>query len=38
VLSTEVKKSLVVERMSAGLYFINMSNAEKRAVKKLIVK
>jgi GH18 family chitinase len=38
VLSTEVKESLVVERMRTGLYFVNMSNAEKRAVKKLIVK
>jgi hypothetical protein len=38
VLAKQVDESLVVENMEPGLYLVNMSNHEKRTVKKLLVK
>jgi beta-glucanase (GH16 family) len=38
VLTKQVNESLTVENMEPGLYLVNMSNHEKRTVKKLLVR
>ena len=38
VLTKQVAESLTVENMEPGLYLVNMSNLEKRTVKKLLVR